>query len=80
MLKNKEYCLVRWSSVSGSTVCLDPKPLNIDTCINQFVDGQISQKMQYVSKQPYLNYNLPKFAKSGQLGPKDPVNVPIQTD
>ena len=49
ILKNKEYYLVSWSPVGGSTVYLDPKPLNIDTCMNQFVNGQISRYMQYVS-------------------------------
>ena len=49
MLKNKKYYLVSGSPVGGSTAYLDPKPLNIDTCMNQFVNGQISCYMQYVS-------------------------------
>ena len=49
MVENKEYYLVSWSPVGGSTVYLGPKPLNIDTCMNQFVNGQISRYMQYVS-------------------------------
>ena len=49
MLKNKEYFLVSWAPVRGSTVYLGPKPLNIDTWMNQFVNGQISYYMQYVS-------------------------------
>ena len=50
--------------------------------MNQFVNGQISCYMSYFSKQPYLNYNLPKFkgTKGGQLGPKGPVNAPMQID
>ena len=71
MLKNKEYYLVSWSAVGGSTVYLSPKPLSIYTCMKQFINGQISRYMQYVSKKLYLNYNLTKFkeAKGGQLGP-----------
>ena len=81
MLENKEYYFVSCSPVGGSTVYLGPKPLNIDTCMNQFVNGQISRYIQYVSQQLYLNYNLPKFkgAKGGQLSPKDPLNAPMQT-
>ena len=48
-LENKEYYLVSWSPVGGSTVYLVPKPLNIDTCMNQFVNGQTSRYMQYAS-------------------------------
>ena len=82
MLENKEYYLVSWSPVGGSTVYLGTKPLNIDTCMSQLLNGQISRYMQYVSWQLYLNYNLPKFkgAKGGQLGPKDPVNTQMLTD
>ena len=48
MLENKEYYLVSWSPVGGSTVYLGPKPLIIYTCMNQLVNGQISRYMQYV--------------------------------
>ena len=82
MLENKEYYLVSWSPVGGSTFYLSPKPLNIDTFMNQFVNGQTSRYMQYLSQQLCLDYNLPKFkgAKDGQLDPKDPINAPMQTD
>ena len=82
MLENKEYYLVSWPPVGGSTVYLGPKPLNIDTCMNEFVNGQNFRYMQYVLQQLYLNYNFPKFKgeKGGQLGPKDPVNALMQTD
>ena len=82
MLQNKEHYLVSWSPVGGSTVYLGPKPLNIDTCMNQFVNGQISRYIQHFPKQRCLNYyHLPKFkgVKGSQLGPKDPVNAPMQT-
>ena len=49
LLKNKEYYLLILSPVVESTVYLGPKPLNIDTCMNQLVNGQISCYMQYVS-------------------------------
>ena len=49
LLKNKEYYLLILSPVVGSTVYLGPKPQNSDTCMNQFVNGQISRYMQYVS-------------------------------
>ena len=49
LLKNKEYHLLILSPVVGSTVYLGPKPQNIDTCMNQFVNGQISRYMQYIS-------------------------------
>ena len=76
MFENKEYYLVSWPPVGGSTVYLGPKPLNTDTCMNQFVNGQNLRYMQYVLQQLYLNYNLPKFKeeKGGPLGPKEPVN------
>ena len=78
MLNNKEYYLVCCSPLGGSSVYLGPKPLNIDTCIKQFVNGQIFRYMQYVLQQLHLNYNLPKFKAA--KGPKDPVNAPMQTD
>ena len=49
MLENKEYYLVSWWPVGGSTVYLGPRPLNIDTYMNQFVNGHISRYMQYFS-------------------------------
>ena len=49
MLENKEYYLVSWSPVGGSTVYLGPKLLNIEAYMKQFVNGQISRHMQYVS-------------------------------
>ena len=49
MFENKEYYLVSWSPVGESTVYLGPKPLNIDTWMNQFVNKQILRYMQRVS-------------------------------
>ena len=82
MLENKEYYLVSWSPVGGSTVYLGPMPLNIDICMNQFVNGQISRYIAIRFVTTHLNYNLPKFkgVKGDQLSPKDPVNAPMQTD
>ena len=48
MLKNKEYYLVSWLPVGESTVYLGQKSLNIDTYMNQFLNGQISRYMQFV--------------------------------
>ena len=88
MLKNKEYYLASWSPVGGSTVYLGLKALNIDTCLKQFVNGQIScyktickwtNFLLYAIRfiQLYLNYNLPRFkrTKGGHLGPKDLVKA-----
>ena len=49
MRESKEYYCVIWSPEGGSTVCLGPKPLDSDTSMNQFVNGQISRCTQYFS-------------------------------
>ena len=69
MLQNKGYSLVSWPLQGGYIVWLDPKLLNIDTYMNQFVNEQLFRYMQHVLKPLHLNCNLLKFkgVKDSQL-------------
>ena len=81
MLQNKDYYLVSWSPVGGSTVDLGPKPLNID--LHESIckwKNFLLYAIRFVTTISKLELTKFKVAKGGQLGPKDPVNAPMQTD